>query len=264
MILLIKLIAAHLVGDFYLQSDKMCESKYKTIDNSEVWDGEGAVIGHSLIQAIVTFIFLWNWDFKEGYAFLPPLLVFISHGIIDSIKAGTDKRGIVAFSIDQLAHYAALIGIWLLMLHLYDVEIHRYNTRDLIDLIHEINTHDLTNLIWVYGTSYLAILAPTSIMIKIFMKSENWVPEDATTKGMPNAGKWIGYLERILILTFIYTDNIAGIGFLLAAKSVFRIGELNRTKDLKVTEYVLLGTFASFTVAILIGFLVKFLLNWNQ
>lgn len=78
---------------------------------------------------------------------------------------------------------------------------------------------------------------------------------------MPNAGKWIGYLERILILTFIFTGNIEGIGFLLAAKSVFRFGELNKAKDIKTTEYVLIGTFASFTIAIMTGFAVKRLLE---
>ncbi|ROT09690.1 hypothetical protein EEL49_04750 [Muribaculaceae bacterium Isolate-104 (HZI)] len=82
-------------------------------------------------------------------------------------------------------------------------------------------------------------------------------------KGLPNAGKWIGYLERILILTFIFTGNIEGVGFLLAAKSVFRFGELNRAKDIKTTEYVLIGTFASFTIAIMLGFGVDWLMEMN-
>ncbi len=44
-----------------------------------------------------------------------------------------------------------------------------------------------------------------------------------------------------------------GIGFLLAAKSVFRFGELTKAKEVKITEYVLIGTLSSFTIAILIG-----------
>ena len=107
-------------------------------------------------------------------------------------------------------------------------------------------------------TSYIFILTPTSILIKLFLEYEQWNPVDPSLRGMPNAGKWIGYLERILILTFIYTGNIAGIGFLLAAKSVFRFGELNRAKDIRVTEYVMIGTFTSFTIAILLGFGVRY------
>lgn len=110
---------------------------------------------------------------------------------------------------------------------------------------------------WIVFTAYIAVLTPTSILVKSFMEYNSWVPNNPTLKGLPNAGKWIGFLERILILTFIFTDNIEGIGFLLAAKSIFRFGELNRSKDLKVTEYVLIGTFLSFTVAILTGYLAE-------
>ena len=83
------------------------------------------------------------------------------------------------------------------------------------------------------------------------------------SQGMPFAGAWIGYIERVLILTFVITDNIEGVGFLLAAKSIFRFGDLNKTREIKITEYVLLGTLASFTIALLVAFTLKntFLLN---
>ena len=60
---------------------------------------------------------------------------------------------------------------------------------------------------------------------------------------MPNAGQWIGYIERVLILTFVLIGSIEGVGFLLAAKSVFRFGELNKAKEIRTTEYVLIGRF---------------------
>ena len=121
----------------------------------------------------------------------------------------------------------------------------------------------LSTTFWLIITAYISVLAPTSILIKSFIDFEKWMPSDASSQGLPNAGKWIGYLERILILTFIFTDNIEGIGFLLAAKSVFRFGELNKAKDIKITEYVLIGTFASFTIAILIGFGINWLIGMN-
>ena len=43
----------------------------------------------------------------------------------------------------------------------------------------------------------------------------------------------------------------------LAAKSVFRFGDLNKAKDIKTTEYVMLGTMTSFAIAIIVGLLVK-------
>jgi hypothetical protein len=66
------------------------------------------------------------------------------------------------------------------------------------------------------------------------------------------AGKWIGYLERILV-TFILTGNIEGVGFLLAAKSIFRFGELSKASEIKPTVYILIGTLASFSIAIIVG-----------
>ena len=66
---------------------------------------------------------------------------------------------------------------------------------------------------------------------------------------------YIGYLERILIVSFILCGWMEGIGYLLAAKSVFRFGELRNNKELMHTEYILLGTFLSFTVAVVVGLL---------
>jgi hypothetical protein len=100
-------------------------------------------------------------------------------------------------------------------------------------------------------TVYLIILQPTSIFFSLFIKK--WAPLDLSFKNLPNAGKWIGYLERILVLTFILTDNMESIGFLWATKSMFRFGELNKEKDIKMTEYVLIGTLCSFSIAIVTG-----------
>jgi hypothetical protein len=42
-----------------------------------------------------------------------------------------------------------------------------------------------------------------------------------------------------------------GIGFLLAAKSIFRFGDLKDKQDIKLTEYILIGTLLSFGIGIL-------------
>ena len=77
------------------------------------------------------------------------------------------------------------------------------------------------------------------------------------TQSLPNAGKWIGYIERVFILTFVFVGSFEEIGFLLPAKSVFRFGELSKAKEIRTTEYVLIGTLASFTIAILTGIVVS-------
>lgn len=96
------------------------------------------------------------------------------------------------------------------------------------------------------------MLRPSSVLLSLFLKQ--WTPDSGSTQSLPKAGQWIGYLERVLTLTFILIGSLEGVGFLLAAKSVFRFGELNKAKDIKTTEYVLIGTMASFAIAILVGF----------
>ena len=60
------------------------------------------------------------------------------------------------------------------------------------------------------------------------------------------------------VFYFVVSVNFEAIGFLLAAKSIFRFGDLKEAKDRKLTEYVLIGTLLSFGIALLTGILVKY------
>ncbi|MEM7242777.1 MAG: DUF3307 domain-containing protein [Pseudomonadota bacterium] len=68
-----------------------------------------------------------------------------------------------------------------------------------------------------------------------------------TSEGLENAGKLIGQLERALIFILILVGAPSGIGFLIAAKSVLRY---NKENEQKFTEYVIIGTLASFGLAL--------------
>ena len=60
-------------------------------------------------------------------------------------------------------------------------------------------------------------------------------------------GKYIGILERILILTLTVTGNISAIGIVFAAKSIARFNELSKKQ---FAEYYLVGTLLSFLLAL--------------
>ena len=228
---LIKLITAHLLGDFILQSDKLCNNRYS--DNAMERMSANAI--HSLIQSLLSYVFVGVWNL-----WILPVIIFISHFLIDLLKTQYGRRRLPDFICDQAVHYVVIFLLWRFLL--FNIPISNTVSK-------------IYQTAWIVFSAYIAILKPTSILIKSFMEYNSWIPTNPSLKGLPNAGKWIGFLERILILTFIFTENTEGIGFLLAAKSIFRFGELNRSKDLKVTEYVLIGTFLSFTVAILTGYL---------
>ena len=239
-IILIKLIAAHLTGDFLLQSDRLCVDKFSNNSKTKF----KALILHAFVQAALAYVFVTQWD-----CWIIPVVIGVSHFAIDLVKTMSKRKGFISLIWDQLAHFCIIIGLWWFA----------FAGMPQFDIADEI----LSSNFWLIATAYIAVLAPTSVVIKSFIEFEKWMPSESSSQGLPNAGKWIGYLERILILTFIFTDNIEGIGFLLAAKSVFRFGELNKAKDIKITEYVLIGTFASFTIAILIGFGINWLIGMN-
>lgn len=72
-----------------------------------------------------------------------------------------------------------------------------------------------------------------------------------------NAGRIIGILERIIIFFAVFFNQIAVIGFLMAAKGFTRFKELDQ-RDF--AEYILIGTLLSTLVGISVGILVKSLL----
>jgi hypothetical protein len=108
----------------------------------------------------------------------------------------------------------------------------------------------------------LALLSVTfvsSIIIKMIMSKWD-LEEDNSDDSLQSAGMYIGILERLFVFSFIILNQWSAIGLLIAAKSVFRFGDLSRAKDRKLTEYILIGTLVSFGLSILIGLLYKYLI----
>jgi hypothetical protein len=105
------------------------------------------------------------------------------------------------------------------------------------------------------GLGYLILLTPASVMIRMLL--ERWAYMGAEAASLPRAGNLIGQLERVLLLTCILLDSWAAVGFILAAKSVFRFGDLTASKDRKLTEYVMLGTLVSILTTLCVAGLIK-------
>jgi hypothetical protein len=81
---------------------------------------------------------------------------------------------------------------------------------------------------------------------------------------LQNAGNYIGILERLFVFYFVISGHLEAVGFLLAAKSIFRFGDLKEAKDRKLTEYVLIGTLLSFGIAFLVGLLANYSLPFSS
>jgi hypothetical protein len=118
--------------------------------------------------------------------------------------------------------------------------------------------------LWTVGLSYIIVTWPAGVWIG--RVTEPWRKELDQQKfqGLAKAGLWMGRLERILILTFVLFDHYDAIGFLIAAKSIFRFSEISSSKDRKEAEYILIGTLLSFVVAIFIGIFTTWILKQFQ
>lgn len=78
-------------------------------------------------------------------------------------------------------------------------------------------------------------------------------------QGLVNGGRTIGHLERTLIFLFTLTGQLSAIGLLIAAKSILRFGAVK--DDLKLSEYVIIGTLLSFVWGILTALLTLALMG---
>ena len=231
MILFIQLLLAHLLADFVLQPDSWVEEKQLKKHRSPKF------YLHVLLHGLLSLVMVAEWAFWP-YA----IAIVISHFLIDWAKLAfqKDPNQKSWFFIDQLLH----LGILLLVTRAYSkvgLDLSFFDHDQWLGLI----------------TSIVFLSLPASVLIRILISG--WTPktEDTPKESLQNAGKYIGILERLFIFVFILTDHWEGIGFLLAAKSIFRFGDLKESKERKLTEYVMIGTLLSFGLAILAGILVS-------
>jgi len=237
--LLLRILVAHFLSDFIFQPTKWATKKDDKGFKS--WQ----LYVHTAITVATLFIILWDLKLWELI-----LVISFSHLIIDSIKSAIKKSNVWVFITDQTLHLIIIVTAWLIYANQYD---------KFLELFHSII--DNSKFWWIL-LSYIFLTIPVSVLIgKMTNKWSNELNGSTQTKGLENAGKWIGIIERILIFTFIIVNQLSVIGFLLAAKSVFRFGDLKDSSDQKKTEYIIIGTFISFTVAILMGLVVQLILK---
>ncbi|MDO6803094.1 DUF3307 domain-containing protein [Wenyingzhuangia sp. 1_MG-2023] len=233
-IFIIQLLIAHIIGDFVLQPDKWVADKNLKKHKSKF------LYIHGLVHFIALIVFLkFNWSYWPYVLF-----IVISHLIIDLIKLNLiDKiNNRILFVIDQIVHLIIISSVVYLQ-HPYRINIEKIYSKESLLLL----------------LALLSVTFVSSIIMKMIMSK--WeLEEDNSDDSLQNAGMYIGILERLFVFSFIILNQWSAIGLLIAAKSVFRFGDLSRAKDRKLTEYMLIGSLVSFGLSILIGLLYKYLI----
>ena len=208
------LLLAHVLADFLFQTKAMVDHKrHPGVFALHI----GLVFGLSLAAL--------------GGAWPVAAVVAAAHLGIDGVKTyalpASWRNSFTAFTVDQLAHLmslavavliwpeAAMAGLWAPWLDL------------LVGPAVVVSGLVLTVIAGGYAVGL--ITAPYARAFK--------------AQGIENAGQMIGRLERAVIFLLIAIGQPAGIGFLIAAKSLLRF---EATKEQKASEYVIIGTLTSF------------------
>lgn len=223
--LILKITLVHLLGDFVFQTNKMVQDiQHKKFRSLYLYVH---IVIHLLLILIVT-------GFDKKYI-IASIILALSHFAIDVITKIFLKNSISNFLSDQFLHIVS-IAVFIRYFYTYSIDLNLIFSKQ----------HYLLMIAFI-GLTYVS-----AIFIKKIIEIFNYPLPNG---GLKNAGKYIGMLERLFVFGFIVTSFWEGIGFLLAAKSIFRFGDLKENKDIKLTEYILIGTLLSFGIAMLIGIL---------
>lgn len=241
MLLLIKWLCAHVLGDFALQPSRFVQHKRRRKAAS------GYLYLHCFIHGALVYLFTGMWQ-----QWLVPAIVTVTHFGIDFWKLH-QKESASSFITDQLLHLAVLLVLWLQV------------TGSWTAVLPWLQALLNNEVFWVLLFGYAAVIWPTAFLLGFATRRwRNQVQDVRISNGktsLSEAGKWIGIFERILILTFVVTEHYEGIGFLIAAKSILRFNDLKENDNRRETEYVLIGTLMSFSASIFTGLVVKYLLH---
>lgn len=215
----IALLLGHVLGDFVVQTRAMVENKAR----ARMFLLHGVMV---LITAMAATGQIARWEL---------LALVAAHMAIDAVKTYVAPHNIAAFLSDQGAHLITLIAAAALVPDLWATGLWATLPDALIALMALLSGAIIATRAGGFAVGLL--MAPMAAQI------------DAN--GLPSGGKLIGLLERGLIYVMILAGQPAGIGFLIAAKSVLRF---EATSDEKKAEYVIIGTLASFGWAMITAY----------
>ncbi|WP_333684676.1 DUF3307 domain-containing protein [Pontibaca methylaminivorans] len=210
------LFFAHVCADFLLQTNWIHANKRRA----------RALLLHGVIVLVCAQAALGRVDSVELLA------LALAHVAIDAIKTRLRRPGLAAFLLDQGAHLATLAALAFWSPDLWAGGIWA-------------RWPGLLPLMALAGGAITALIAG-QYAVGLLMRPHASRIRD---QGLRRGGRQIGLLERALVFVLLLADLAAGIGFLVAAKSLLRFGTAAR--DQRSAEYVIIGTLASFGWALL-------------
>lgn len=230
--LLIRLLIAHLCTDFFFRPDlKMIEQSSNDNERKNI----KYLLFHTALTTLGAAIAIW--DIHLWYLVL---IVGVTHFALDYFKIYFTKDELVDFILDQVGHILIIVFV--------------AASAD-PKMSSALNTLISSPQFSLMILGYLAVSFPTGLLIgKLTQPFRAHIKND---DGLERAGVWIGILERMLVFTFVMINQLSAIGLLIAAKSFLRFSDKSSADIRKHTEYIIIGTFLSFGIALIIGLLIR-------
>jgi hypothetical protein len=249
------LYLSHLLTDFVFQTDTLVQQKKRGALSAYFWHGVVHYLAAvSLLGFFVPFSILTR---RTQFVVLGLTVV---HLVFDLTKAELTRRKIVsdgfwAYIFDQAAHLiTVLVAAWLISPTVTFSEAALF-----IESI-----RNIPNRLLVVPVVYVAVVFGGGYLIRFVTKGLAHRAENNATAAssvseeqLQNAGLYIGWLERFLVLTALLLHAPATVGLILTAKSIARYPEFETES---FAEYFLIGTLLSLAIALLAGILLLELL----
>ena len=237
------LISIHLLVDFLFQTSAYSEKKRKKLK---------PLLLHYFIYFIVfEIVLLLILQFKK--AIFLGVIISVFHFLINFIKNKLEKifpqrrLQIWIFSINQLIHFALLIGMY----YIFNLENSTNN------LYLKLQEYENFKIIVLYTSVFSIIFEPASLFIrKLFTSISPKIYPKANLEEL-KAGNIIGKLERIIIAILLLNNQFGVIGFVLTAKSIARFKQM---ENRDFAEKYLIGTLTSFLIVLITVLILKGLL----
>jgi hypothetical protein len=235
------ILLAHLLGDFPFQTSSLVRRKQH---GSAAYVQHGAIHLATLLACIAAFAgprLLLSARFCLGLG-----AYMVAHITIDILKQRLVRRSKVGdspklFFCDQLLHLVTVVVLawWLVRPSWADLKSQLAWSSQTTDRVLEATV------------VYVAVIFAGGYVIRYLTRNlaASAAPKAETPEQLRNAGMYIGWLERLLVITALLMQSPAMVGLILTGKSIARFPELKE----RFAEYFLIGTLLSFTLALLGG-----------
>jgi Protein of unknown function (DUF3307) len=249
------LYLAHLLTDFIFQTSHLVQQKKNGY--AFAYFKHGAI--HYICALLAAACFLPGTAFSLRFQLVVTGLTFV-HLLIDFAKIQLSKSrpaadSALAFIADQFVHVVTIVWAACLIEQTPLATV----ARGSLHLIREHGDRILLLLVVyvlvIFACGYLIRFVTKPLMRHIGLVSRHThdSPPPETPAQLSNAGMYIGWLERFLVLTALLLHSPATVGLIIAAKSVARFPQFHREQ---FAEYFLIGTLLSICTTLVGGVLL--------